>query len=1493
MPTTLAESVTQSPFAAESTYLVFYILSALICRLRTNLSTMAPDAGEDAHLNWWAEHLKDQTISPLTRDYPEATSENVAKRPIEAIESLPAPSSTSEALKKLSSLGSLTTVLQTVLLVLVSRLTGDEDISIGTNAQQDGPAFVLRTSISPSESFSSLFKRVQELSTEASAKAVPLDTIQARLKTQALFRFAAFNSSRPEDTSLAGGVESIDLQLAYSLSGAHNLLLTARYNQRLFSSARIAGILAQITRFLENLAVDVNNEVGKIVFMTPEEEKLVPDPTSDLEWSCFRGAIHDIFSANAERHPERTCVVETKSEEGPERKFTYQQIHESSNILAHHLVQSGLERGDVVMIYSYRGVDLVVAVMGTLKAGGTFSVLDPAYPPDRQNIYLDVSRPRALVVIEKATQDAGELSDKVRGFINEHLDLKTEVPALRLKDDGSLQGGDVNGKDIFEPVRGLKSKSPGVVVGPDSTPTLSFTSGSEGKPKGVRGRHFSLAFYFDWMAQTFNLSEKDKFTMLSGIAHDPIQRDMFTPLFLGAQLLVPSKNDIQNERLAEWMNQHGATVTHLTPAMGQILVGGAVARFEQLHHAFFVGDILIKRDCKSLQNLAPNVRIVNMYGTTETQRAVSYYEIPSRNEREGFLDGMKDVIPAGRGMYNVQMLVVNRHDRSKLCAVGEIGEIYVRASGLAEGYLGNPELTKQKFVDNWFPGHEKGVEIDRARFEAKYKTEPWAQFYLGPRDRLYRSGDLGRYTPTGDVECSGRADDQVKIRGFRIELGEIDTHLSQHPLVRENVTLVRRDKFEEQTLVSYIVPQMKAWTQFLSQKGLKDEPDDGSLVGRFERFRLLQQEVQEYLRTKLPAYAVPSIIVPMRAMPLNPNGKIDKPKLPFPDTAMLSASRRRKSSTAHQLSETELALAHIWAKLVPGLAPRTIKPSESFFHIGGESMKAQQLAYHVRRTLGVDLPISKIYHRPTIKEMAAVIDHMKAANSLEGGDMDDDATQRNKADGPTHTAEDDYGADAFRLAEQALPKSFPAAKVNTNTAIPTSAPVVFLTGATGFLGSYILKDLLDRQGPAVSKVIALVRAKDSATAMSRVKVTCQAYGVWNSSWETGNRIQCMAGSLGPARFGLSDAEWKQLVNEVDVVIHNGAQVHWINTYEMLKPANVMGTLEALKICAEAPATKPKLFAFVSSTSVLDHDHYVAESERIIAAGGEGISEDDDLMASKTGLGTGYGQSKWVAEYLSREAGRRGLRGCVVRPGYVLGSSQTGVTNTDDFLVRMLKGCIQLGTRPNINNTVNMVPVDHVARTVVACAFHPPGGTTTDGSVFSGSSVVVAHVTGHPRLRFNQFLATLQTYGYKADLVDYVPWASSLEHFVSTQRDFALMPLFTFVANDLPSNTRAPELDDRNAEAALYADSQWTKVDASEGAGVTKNTIGLYLAYLVEIGFLPPPPTASGNGDAEANGAGAGPGAGAGAGAVKRLPKVTISDEQRKALASVGGRGGTS
>ena len=190
---------------------------------------------------------------------------------------------------------------------------------------------------------------------------------------------------------------------------------------------------------------------------------MLPDPTADLHFSDWKGAIHDIFALNAAKSPDRACVIETASQNSPQREFTYRQIHEASNVLAHHFLQKGIQRGDVVMIYAYRGVDLVISVMGALAAGATFSVVDPAYPPDRQIVYLDVAQPKALVIIDKASREEGRLSDQVQIWIQRNLRLRTEVPGLELLDDGSLRGGltKAGGEDILLPQQSLKGKSPG------------------------------------------------------------------------------------------------------------------------------------------------------------------------------------------------------------------------------------------------------------------------------------------------------------------------------------------------------------------------------------------------------------------------------------------------------------------------------------------------------------------------------------------------------------------------------------------------------------------------------------------------------------------------------------------------------------------------------------------------------------------------------------------------------------------------------------------------------------------------------------------------------------------------------------------------------------------------------------------------------------------------------------------------------------------------
>ncbi|KAI1100056.1 large subunit of L-aminoadipate-semialdehyde dehydrogenase [Jackrogersella minutella] len=1144
----------------------------------------------------------------------------------------------------------------------------------------------------------------------------------------------------------------------------------------------------------------------------------LPDPTVDLDWSGYAGSIHERFRAQAEKHPDSICVLETKSSTTPERRFTYHQIYEASNTLAWYLHNAGTTNGDVVMIWAHRSVDLVIAFMGTLASGATMTVLDPAYPPARQKIYLEVSQPRALIKIGRATDENGPLADLVQDYIDQELQLKAQVPELRLLDDGSLIGGQGDTQDIFNGVRSLASSPPNVVVGPDSNPTLSFTSGSEGRPKGVLGRHFSLTKYFDWMAERFHLSSESRYTLLSGLAHDPVQRDIFTPLYLGAQLLVPSKEDIQHEKLAEWMREMKPTVTHLTPAMGQILVGGATAEFPSLEHVFFVGDVLTTKQCRSLRQLAVNANIINMYGTTETQRSVSYFEVPSRARDPEFLGKLKDTVPAGQGMQNVQLLVVDRENRTRLCQVGEVGEIFVRAAGLAEGYLGDAAMNEQKFLTNWFVDNKKWVTADK---EAS-KDEPWRRYYKGPRDRLYQTGDLGRYLETGDVKCTGRADDQVKIRGFRIELNDIDSNLGQNPLIRDCKTLVRRDRNEEPTLVSYLVPEAAEWKRWLTSRGLEDVEDEGVEMGNtrvfLKKYRSMQTEVRDHLKSRLPAYSVPSIYIVLDKLPLNPNGKVDKPNLPFPDvTELVEDASEEDQRSWESLTATEKAVAQKWADLIRGVNPKTIRRDNNFFDLGGHSLLAQQLLLEVRRGLGADVSINTFYEHP---DLASFSSHVEKRTREAGS-----------GDNKPSDAQEEYPAYTKSLDEltSQLPDRYQSADLEI---LGTSGSLtVFLTGATGFLGSYLVKDILERTSRNV-KLIAHVRGvKDSTAALQRLRRSLQGYGLWSDDWQ--ERLGAVVGDLSKPQLGVDDSTWQHLAQEVDVIIHNGANVHWIRKYQDMMASNVLSTINAMKLCNEG---KVKVFCFVSSTSVLDTDYYINLSEEQTRTGQGAVMESDDMNGSRTGLGTGYGQTKWVSEQLVREAGRRGLQGSVIRPGYVLGDSQTGVCNVDDFLIRMLKGCIQLAARPRIINTVNAVPVNHVARVVVAAALNPLQG-----------GVHVIHVTAHPRLRMNEYLSILEYYGYKTPEVSYDSWKHELENFVSAgalekdQEQHALMPLAHFCMNDLPATTRAPELDDRNAVAVLKADAEkYTGVDESSGYGITREDVGRYLRYLAEIKFISRP-----------------------------------------------------
>lgn len=669
----------------------------------------------------------------------------------------------------------------------------------------------------------------------------------------------------------------------------------------------------------------------------------------------------------------------------------------------------------------------------------------------------------------------------------------------------------------------------------------------------------------------------------------------------------------------------------------------------------------------------------------------------------------------------------------------------------------------------------------------------------------------------------------------------------------ENVTLVRRDKDEvyhyvrkdayrtkayaalqEHTLVSYVVPDMKEWTPWLEKKGQSDDTEDDTMVGMLKRFRLLREDVRAALRKKLPSYAVPSVIIPLRKLPLTPNYKVDKKILPYPDAAALATAAAAGKAARSHWTDLQKTVGQIWATRL-GVPVETIDLDDGFIDIGGHSLRAQEVLFDIKRWAKISLSMNTLFQNPTLRDFSSV---MAAALEARGdGESKADSTP----------PEMDYALDGEVLKAKSLPSSFPKGDVVPET--------VLITGATGFLGACILENIMDRNDRI--RVIALIRAESSSEALARVKTACKAYSAWSESWES--RLICIPGDLSKEKLGVSPDVWYMLENAVDVVIHNGARVHWIYTYTTLKPTNVLSTLACLALCSSG---KPKHMTFVSSTAVLDTDHYASLTTP--------IPESDTLDGSRNGLSTGYAQSKYVSEYLVREAGRRGLRGSVVRPGYITGNPTTGVGPTDDFLLRMLKGSIQLSCRPDLgNNTINLVPVSYCANIVVASSLHPP----------LDQAVGVVHVTPTPQLSFNAFLATLQKYGYTAPMMPYTEWRSALEHYVSStssstnehREPHALLPLFDWVTTDLPSDTKSRNLDNANAVAVLRADGAEDEKECR--VQVTQETVGAYLAFMAEIGFIGRP----------ADGAKEGEGGG--------LPVVKIGEERRGALKMVGRGGG--
>ncbi|RNF82345.1 non-ribosomal peptide synthetase [Montanilutibacter psychrotolerans] len=603
--------------------------------------------------------------------------------------------------------------------------------------------------------------------------------------------------------------------------------------------------------------------------------------------------------------------------------------------------------------------------------------------------------------------------------------------------------------------------------------------------------------------------------------------------------------------------------------------------------------------------------------------------------------------------------------------------------------------------------------------------------------RLYRTGDLARWNHDGTLQFLGRRDNQVKLRGVRIELGEIETALEAHPQVHAAASLVREDRPGDRRLVAYVVCA-------------QDGPDAAQL--------------RDHLAQRLPEALLPAAYVRLDAMPLTRNGKVDRRALPVPDATHDRARTLRAPGT-----DTEHAVLAVWRDV---LGRADLGVDDDFFAVGGDSLLTLPLVFKLHAALGVDVPLPSVFATPTIAGLARTIDQLRSGAPVAAFDLSGEVRLPDDID-PRHA----------RL---------PA----TSRATPRS---VLVTGATGFLGAYLVRELLDTTD---AEVLCLVRADTVTDGLRRVRANLEGYGQWRDGDEA--RLVPVPGDLSAPLLGLGGEGFDALAQRTEAIFHNGGQVNFLAPYEHLRAANVDGTREVLRL---ATHTRVKPVHLVSTLGVYLTDRHL----------GTTVRESDPPPHADDQQG-GYNQSKWVGEQLALLARARGLPVAIYRPARITGDSRSGAGNVGDYFNAWIKGCVQLGLAPRLSDeSFDMAPVDYVGRAIVRLAL---GAGDANGNF---------HFLNPHRLPVPAAIEALDEAGYRVREVPYPRWRDALLAVTTASRDNALAPF----AGLFPEHYDPTEpAFDCTATADLVAATGLTCPPADRAL------FSVYLRFLRERGALP-------------------------------------------------------
>jgi amino acid adenylation domain-containing protein len=826
------------------------------------------------------------------------------------------PPSLAAALRTLSQ-GEGSTMFMALLAIfqtLLYRYSRQEDIVIGVPVagRQQGATeeligffvntLVLRTNLSGEPSFVQLLRRVREVALDAyTHQDVPFEKLVEELQPernlghQPLFQvmFVFQESARPVSEVAGLRIEQIEVD---SGSARFDLLLNLveselgvtghlEFNTDLFQPETITRLLGHFRQLIESAVAHPEMSILELpILPETEQQQLREWNNTSKDYADNHepiAGVHQLFEAQAARTPDALAVVCGEAE------LTYRQLNARANQLAHYLIARGVGPDVLVGLVLERSLEMIVGVLGILKAGGCYVPLDPAYPRERLSLMLKTV-PIGALVTQQSLVDA---------FPPHGADV------IQLDTDGDL-------------IARASAENPNVLVDADNLFYTIFTSGSTGTPKGVGSPHRCLTNLVQWHSS--ELCTGARTLQFASLSFDVSAYEIFMCLASGGVLFVIPETLRRDARaLAKYLLDNRVEKMILPVGVLQQLAEEYIS--PALAHSFkeitSAGEQMrVTPELVQLFKRLGSCELFNNYGPSETHVIAS--AVMNRNPESWEMHP-----PIGRPIANTEIHILDQ--RLQPVPVGVAGEVYIGGVALARGYFNRPDLTTERFLPD--------------------------PFSRTPGGRMYKTGDLSRFLPDGQIEYLGRIDHQVKIRGFRVELGEIETVLGTHPAVRQLVVVAREDVPGDKRLVAYIVPEGEQ--------------------------HITASEGRNFLRDKLPDYMLPAAYVMLDELPLNPNRKVDRRALPAPDH-----SRPEVETTfiAPRTAAEEL-VANIWANV---LGLEAVGVADNFFELGGHSMLATQVVSRVREMFRVDLQLRSLFQQPTVAGLVGELGKLWGADEI-------------------------------------------------------------------------------------------------------------------------------------------------------------------------------------------------------------------------------------------------------------------------------------------------------------------------------------------------------------------------------------------------------------------------------------------------------------------------------------------------------------------------------